>query len=91
MAVDVVVGAPWTRKHDDPRTKLIPAAPRIAYPKSLEDLIELCRDESFGSLKAAGSHWALSPAAVSTETFIETHDYWNVRQAMARVPQLMGT
>lgn len=84
MTVDVVLGEPWTRKHDDPRTPLIPAATRIAYPKSLEDLIELCRDDSFGDLKAAGSHWALSPAAISTETFIETHDYRNVHQAMGK-------
>jgi hypothetical protein len=84
MTVDTVPGAPWTRKHDDPRTQLIPAATRIAYPKSLEDLIELCRDANFGGLKAAGSHWALSPAAISNETFIETHDYRNMRQAMGK-------
>lgn len=84
MAVETVLGAPWTRKHDDPRTNLIPSTTRIVYPKSLEDLIEICRDESLGRLKAAGSHWALSEAAISEETFIETHDARNQRQAMGR-------
>lgn len=84
MAIETVLGAAWTRKHDDPRNALIPATPRIVYPKSLDDLIEICRDGSFGPLKAAGSHWALSDAAISDETFIETHDPRNQRQAMGR-------
>jgi hypothetical protein len=48
MTVDAILGAPWTRKHDDPRTPLTPAATRIAYPKSLEDLIKLSRDDNVG-------------------------------------------
>ncbi|MGH9889726.1 MAG: hypothetical protein ACREBE_29630, partial [bacterium] len=35
-------------------------------------------------LKAAGSHWALSNAAISDNTFIETHDVHNVAQAMGK-------
>ena len=63
---------PWTRKHDDPRTPLIPAAPRIVYPRDLHELIEVCAGG--GALKAAGSHWGLSMSALSDDTFIETND-----------------
>jgi len=65
----------------DPRAR---RSTRITYPESLEDLIELCRYDAFGDLEAAGSHWALSPAAISTETFIETHDFRDVREAMGK-------
>ena len=85
MPVDHVLLNPWTRKHDDPRVNLIPQAPKIAYPKSLQELIELCRDRpDYQHFKAAGSHWALSEAAISDHTFIETHDYRNQRQALGR-------
>ena len=63
---------PWTRKHDDPRTPLIAAAPRITYPKNLHELIDTCA--AGGSLKTAGSHWGLSFSALSDDTFIETND-----------------
>jgi len=77
--------APWTRKHNDPRIPHIPQVPRIVYPTSLEQLIELCRDHpSDQRLRAAGSHWALSEAAVSDHTFIETHDPRELQQAMGR-------
>ena len=36
--------------------------------------MELCKDPAAGRLHAAGSHWALSDAALSDFTFIETHD-----------------
>ncbi len=73
--VESVTGASWTRKHDEPGVPHIPHAQLIAYPQSLPDLITLCRDKSSGrALHAAGSHWALSEAAVSDDTFIETHD-----------------
>jgi hypothetical protein len=85
MAIDVAFQSPWTRKHDDPRITLIPQAPKIAYPKNLAELIRLCRERPPGErFKAAGSHWALSRAAISDHTFIETHDPRNVRQAMGR-------
>ena len=64
MAVEELRNSPWTRKHDDPRFNLIPQAPRIVYPKSLAELIELCRDRPAAEhFKAAGSHWALSQLA----------------------------
>lgn len=85
MPLDEVRDSPWTRKHDDPRFDLIPHAPKIVYPKSLEELIELCRRRPPGQrFKAAGSHWALSEAAISDHTFIETHDPRNVHRAMGR-------
>lgn len=75
MAIDEVFGKPWTRKHDDPRTPLFEHVPRIVYPSSLEELIAICRDRRPDErLKAAGSHWALSAAAIGDHTFIETHD-----------------
>lgn len=65
----------WTRKHDDPRVVLFPSVPRVVFPASLADVIALCRDRQPGErFKAAGSHWALSAAAISDHTFIETHD-----------------
>jgi hypothetical protein len=48
MPVEELRNSPWTRKHGDPRFNLIPAAPRIVYPKSLEELIELCRHRPAG-------------------------------------------
>jgi hypothetical protein len=85
MPVDEVRLSPWTRKHDDPRFNLIPQAPKIVYPKSLEELIELRRYRPAAQrFKAAGSHWALSEAAISDHTFIETHDPRNVHRAMGK-------
>jgi hypothetical protein len=75
MAVTQLLGSSWTRKHDLPGAPLLPVVPKIYFPSSLEDLIEICKSRPTGeSLKAAGSHWALSNAAVSDTAFIETHD-----------------
>jgi len=77
--------APWTRKHDEPGVPLFPQAPDIEFPQSLADLIELCKTRPAGQrLHAAGSHWALSEAAVSDHTFIETHDPNDLFPAMGR-------
>jgi hypothetical protein len=68
--------APWTRKHDEPSTPLVPQAPVVLFPQSLEDLICICQNRPPGQrLHTAGSHWSLSTAAVSDNTFIETHDW----------------
>jgi hypothetical protein len=76
---------PWIRKHDKPGTPWVPQAPLIVYPQSLEDLIEICKSRPAGQrLHAAGSHWALSTAAVSDHTFIETHDWYEINPAMGR-------
>jgi|GEM_PF-2514991 len=74
----------WTRKHDKPGTPFIRKAP-ILYPESLEDVIKICAErkpENF--LRAAGSHWALSDAAVSDTIFVETHDPSKEFSAMGR-------
>lgn len=82
MATDLVIDAPWARKHDMPGEPLIPNAGETLYPHTLEDVIEVCRRG--GHLMAAGSHWALSDAAISDGAFVETHDPNNVLVAMGR-------
>src|ERR1700680_4113904 len=79
------VFAPWTRKHDKPGTPLIAKAPITFFPGSLEDLICICSEHPPSDrLHAAGSHWALSTAAVSDHSFIETHDWNQIFPAMGR-------
>lgn len=82
MATDLVIDAPWARKHDMPGEPVIPNAGETLYPHTLEDVIEVCRRG--GHLMAAGSHWALSDAAISDGAFVETHDPNNVLVAMGR-------
>ena len=83
MAIDEISGQAWTRKHDNPDVPTVPAAPLIEYPKSLERLIHFCATRVPGQrAKAAGSHWALSNAAIADHTFVETHDPANLRPAM---------
>ena len=85
MAIDEVSGQAWTRKHDDPAMPVVPSAPRTVYPKSLEELIEICsKRKPSEKIHAAGSHWALSEAAISENVFVETHDPNNNHQAMGR-------
>src|SRR3954447_1178231 len=85
MAAVEVHNVPWTRKHDEPGVNLIPSAPTIAYPTTLEDLVALCRNRAPNDrLRAAGSHWGLSRAGVSDSVFVETHDPNNVFPAMGR-------
>ena len=64
---------------------MVPPAPRTVYPRSLEELIEICsKHKPSERIHAAGSHWALSGAAISDSVFVETHDPNNVHQAMGR-------
>lgn len=85
MTVEKVFNHPWTRKHDDPRSPFLGAAACIAYPQSLPELIELCRNPvGTARFRAAGSHWSLSEAALSDDTFIETHDPRHRYPAMGR-------
>ena len=75
---------PWFRKHDLPGVPHV-EAPVIAHATSLPELIELCRDHPRDQrLRAAGSHWSLSEAAVSDHTFIETHDPSSGPPSMSR-------
>lgn len=76
---------PWTRRHDDPRQPLLGAVPRVVYPTSLVELLDLCEHPPAGErLRAAGSHWALSEAAISDHTFVETHDPSDGHRALDR-------
>jgi hypothetical protein len=85
MAAPEVHDVKWERKHDEPGVPLVPIASTIAYPTSLEEVIELCRARvPADRLHAAGSHWALSTAAVSDRVFVETHDPNNAFPAMGR-------
>ena len=85
MTVTQVNGALWRRKHDDPAAPTRPLAPRILYPTSLEEVIELCATRPRGErATCAGSHWSLSTGAVADVTFIETHDPNNAFPAMGR-------
>jgi hypothetical protein len=91
MSISQVTNAPWARKHDSPGTPLILSAPEIEFPgqaplnsglHSLSDVIQICQQS--GRRKAAGSHWALSTAAVSDDVFVETHDPNEAFDAMGR-------
>lgn len=83
MVVPQQSGVSWTRKHDDPRTPRFSSVQRVVYPTSLEGLIAICANRKPNErLHAAGSHWALSDAAFSDHTFIETHDPRNLLPAM---------
>lgn len=85
MALDEVSGQAWTRKHDDPTMPVVPSAPQTVYARSLEELIEICSTRKPSErMHAAGSHWALSTAAMSDSTFVETHDPNEMHQAMGR-------
>lgn len=85
MTTTEVNGAMWRRKHDDPAAPTRPSTPRILYPTSLEEVIELCTTRRRGErATCAGSHWSLSAGAVADVTFIETHDPNNAFPAMAR-------
>ena len=79
--------APWTRKHDKPGVPLIPQAPVIVFPQSLEDLIQICSTRPPGQRLRGGSHWALSTAAVSDHVFIETHDFHEVFPGFPAFPR----
>jgi hypothetical protein len=85
VAIDEVAGQVWARKHDDPMMPAVLSAPRTLYPKSLEELIEICaKRQPAERIRAAGSHWALSEAAIADTVFVETHDPTNRHQAMGR-------
>jgi hypothetical protein len=73
----------WRRKHDMPGATIV--VPAIQYPTTLEQVIQICRSSPPEErLHAAGSHWALSSAAMSDHTFIETHAPDNAHRGMAR-------
>lgn len=96
MSLDEVLGQAWTRKHDNSMFAKVPLAPRTVYPTGLADLVKICATrKSDERLHAAGSHWALSEAAISDHTFIDTHDPTGLHPAMGKtlydvIPKCMG-
>lgn len=80
--MDEETGVAWTRYHDLRGQPYLPKVQRTVYPTSLDEVVRICADPSYGPLHAAGSHWALSDAAVSDGTFIETHDPAERHQAL---------
>src|SRR5262245_17580624 len=63
----------FQRKHDAPGQS--PQVPATERKTTLEEIIDLCSKHPPGErLHAAGSHWALSDAAISDHTQIECHD-----------------
>src|SRR6266571_8207427 len=70
---------PWRREHDKPGTS---TEVNIWYPTNLQDLIGYCQGARH--LKGAGSHWALSNAAMSDDVFVETHDPNDVENSMGQ-------
>jgi len=79
--------ARWRRKHDKPGE--FTTVPDVRRAVSLPWLIDLCKNHPRDRrLHAAGSHWALSTAARSDFTHIETHDPETIPDA---VPALART
>lgn len=79
--------APWTRKHDNPKNPLLASVPRQFHPVDLRGLIDFVATSN-DALHACGTHWALSEAAISDHTFIETT---NVPPADDQAPALNKT
>jgi hypothetical protein len=69
---------PWHRVHDDPSSAAVPQPQSRFYPTSRQDLIDIVNlAESMPvrtEVRACGSHWALSGAAVTNDFLVETHD-----------------
>jgi hypothetical protein len=70
----------WRRKHDDPGAPAIVPLPQSRfYPASRNDLIEIITaaqgmPDPKPEVKACGSHWAFSGAAMTQGFIVETND-----------------
>ena len=75
MPVQKVVNQGWAAgirrsRHPARCCGFIHRIPQVFFEQS----IQICAESGTGEgLHAAGSHWALSEAAVSDHTFVETH------------------
>jgi hypothetical protein len=65
---------PWRRKHDGDNPAVQPAPALRFYPTTLDDLIQIVSDAEVQGkeVRASGSHWALSKAAVTDGFAVET-------------------
>ena len=84
----------WYRKHDghEPNPPKVPSAEAHWYPKERNDLSNLVQWAERHppltggpGIRASGSHWALSEAAVSTGNIVETSDPTNLIPRLNRV------
>lgn len=74
MTIQTLTNTDWKRNHDLNTSAIRPRAEKIHCFDTFEDLIQLCASRPSGKkLKAVGSHWALSEAALSDNEFIETN------------------
>ena len=70
---------PWRRKFDDPTKPPASAPQRHYYPNTLQDLVDIVQGAEGMSgekpeVRASGSHWAFSDAAVARGFAVETQD-----------------
>jgi hypothetical protein len=69
----------WRRKHDDQRAAPLVVNPEAHFfPETRQDLIDIVRRslmEQKPEVRASGSHWALSNAAVTDRFIVETRGF----------------
>lgn len=74
MTVLTFTNRPWIRHHDPLAIPIRPNVAKIICFDTLADLIQICASRtSSRKLKASGSHWGLSEAALSDDEAIETN------------------
>jgi hypothetical protein len=74
MSIATFTNTAWSRHHDLDGVPIRPKAHKIHFFDTLESLIRLSAKRKPGRhLKATGSHWGLSDAALSDDEFIETN------------------
>lgn len=84
----------WRRKHDDRRAAPLVVNPEVHFfPETREDLIEIVRNSltaQRAEVRASGSHWALSHAAVTDRFVVETRGF-SEPDGFAETPFLNNT
>ena len=87
--------SPWLRKHDDSAFPAVPAPQRHYFPASRANLIEIVQTaEGMPSpveVRASGSHWALSDAALTEDFIVETQEPPQDGPSSASRPKLNKT
>jgi hypothetical protein len=74
MAILTFTNRSWTRHHDPKAIPIRPNVAKITCFDTLADLIQICASRTSSlKLKASGSHWGLSEAALSDDEAIETN------------------
>lgn len=91
---------PWTRFHDNPATPRVPHPLAHYYVGSRQDIIDIIqlaeKIDSKPKIRASGSHWALSDAAMTPDFVVETRNPTDVslpclnRQLFEVIPDCMA-